>query len=96
MDEYIVTRTNEQRYVVRRIYNRHGDADFLIGWDIIWGPVWSRPRGNALTFDAGEVRRAVESAVAIMAPRPWCVPDFGTHSRVHSSYAPYPGMRRDE
>jgi len=88
MADFNTDNTDEQRYIVRRIYNQRGNADFLIGWDIIWGPMWGGLRGNALTFDALGAWRAVESAVAIMAPRPWCVPDFGTRSHVHSSYAP--------
>ena len=85
----------EQRYVVRRVYNRYGSADFLLGWDLLWGPIWGGSRRNALTFGAAGAQEAVETAIAIMAPRPWCVPDFGTRSRVHSSFAPYPGMTTD-
>lgn len=75
------------RYTVRRIYNRYGDADFLIGWDIIWGPVWGGLHSDALVFNAIGAARAAESARDIMRPRPWCVPDFGNESHVHTSFA---------
>ena len=63
-------------HVVKRSYGRMND-DFLIGWDILWGPIWSGRR-QALTFaDASAASEAAGTAIACMTPVPWIVPDFG-------------------
>ena len=68
-------------WIVTRRYGA-GNADYLLGWDILWGPVWVGSRRHAMTFATMErAADAAETALAIMAPVPWCVPDFGsTHT----------------
>ena len=67
-------------YIVKRVWNRYGDSDYLTSWDVIWGPVWSGAKSRALTFATeAKAADAAKCATAIMAPRPWCVPDYSKH-----------------
>ena len=80
-----------QEYVVRRRYNSRGDCDFLMSWDVVWGPVWVGSRALAIRFaDGSAARWAAEAARACMRPQPWIVPDFGSSSVVHVSWADAP------
>ncbi len=52
---------------------------YLIGWDVIWGPMWSLCHERALTFETlRDAGRAQETARAIMQPVAWRVPNFGS------------------
>jgi hypothetical protein len=45
--------------------------------------VWSSSREKAIVFDNPKAAlEAMNTAEAITAPRPWCVPDLG-QSRLH-------------
>jgi hypothetical protein len=63
--------------VVARIYNVHGSRDYLVGWDILWGPIWSSRCGAIQFPDAASASEAIATAIAIVRPSPWIVPDFG-------------------
>jgi len=65
------------RFVVRRAYGNH-NADWLTGWDIIWGPVWCGSPRRALRFATPQAAdEARLTALQCCKPVPWRVPDFG-------------------
>ena len=64
-------------YIVKRQPGRYWQ-DYLLEWDVIWGPVWTGSRERAKRFGSYEAaHEEAITAVAIMKPTPWCVPDFG-------------------
>lgn len=65
------------QFLVSRTYNHHGDTDYLSGFDVIWGPIWVGCRGSALLMTEAKAEAALSDAIAIMRPRPFCVPDLG-------------------
>ena len=66
-------------HIVTRTYGKYRNTDYLTAFDIIWGPVWTGARKNAVTFEtAAKAEYAMDAAVAIMRPRPFMVPDFGS------------------
>lgn len=65
-------------YIVQRHYGKYG-TDFLTSWDILWGPVWTGDKRQAITFQSTDAATdAASTAEAIMLPRVGCVPDFGS------------------
>ena len=70
-------------WAVRRSYGKHRNTDFLKKWDVIWVPVWTGDPKQAKRFDnMRKAEEAMDTAVMLMRPAPWCVPDFGVLSTV--------------
>jgi hypothetical protein len=64
-------------YLVKRQYGRYG-VDYLLEWDVIWGPVWVGSARLAKRFnDLGCANDAAVTAIECMRPVPWIVPDMG-------------------
>jgi ribonuclease PH len=63
-------------YVVKRQTGRF--EDYLIGFDVIWGPIWCINDKGALRFPSiSKADVALFDAADIMRPKAWCVPDYG-------------------
>ncbi len=61
-------------YIVTR-WSGPYSQDYLLEWDVIWGPVWTGSKAMAVKFaEYGKARDAATTAVACMAPVPWRVP----------------------
>jgi hypothetical protein len=74
-------------YNVKRAYNKW-NSDYLVGFDLIWGPIWGGSRTNAVPFTtATAAESAMDDAVACMRPVAWRVPDFGSSSTLSVSEA---------
>lgn len=64
-------------YIVTRQYGQYG-RDYLLEWDIIWGPMWTGSVKQARRFsDLDKANYAAVTAIKCMTPVPWTVPDLG-------------------
>ena len=64
-------------WTVKRKVGRYSE-DYLMSWDIIWGPVWIGSQAMALKFsDNDKAHEAARTAIVCMKPVPWIVPMLG-------------------